>query len=599
MGLFNEFENTNTNNNNNRSIENKINQKEYLNNNEKNLLKANHKLGRNALKRANLMVEEKLRTKNLSKLDTTPLQLGFFNSLINGDFNSRTKRIDLVHIFNKSPHARRRALDANFDIEISSIKLYYGRMKVGAEHALTGKFGNLKNNVNYTYAQISGRIFSDGTEPRGITFKIYNTGKIHFSGGILNNDISQPAKIRKHIVDNYTKKEQFLYNPIKYNNTVGTFKVNGVINLSKVSYALRKSGKTEYEPELRAALKMKYLGYSFQLFTSGNIQILGINSLSDMNMAYNAGVALSQELYIMGFVSPRTTALKLPAVKKRSKEAVTTDKSLSNIGYNIRNTVKEPKKTSKKFSNDHRIKVGKKVCSSYPKQELVAVAKKIGVVDIKSTTTREQICQKIRDRVFGNFKVKNKPCLAYTKAQLVPIAVAKGISVSDNDTVDVICRKLNITPPKAPTKKNIKQKKKQNNKVVKNKQTLEKRRLTNKAIKEDLIKMYGKRWMTKYKNVMPSINSDVSEIKKLINSLSLKKNKSGIPLKMQVNELKKNTVQTWKMNRMRKLDNKLNALNNNFAKNLEKGMNVASPKNKNNNKNKKTRFPKGTVVEQL
>ena len=98
---------------------------------------------------------------------------------------------------------------------------------------------------------------------------------------------------------------------------------------------------------------------------------------------------------------------------------------------------------------------------------------------------------------------------------------------------------------------------------------------------------------------MPSINSDVSEIKKLINSLSLKKNKSGIPLKMQVNELKKNTVQTWKMNRMRKLDNKLNALNNNFAKNLEKGMNVASPKNKNNNKNKKTRFPKGTVVEQL
>ena len=79
MGLFNEFENTNTNNNNNRSIENKINQKEYLNNNEKNLLKANHKLGRNALKRANLMVEEKLRTRNLSKLDTTPLQLGFFN----------------------------------------------------------------------------------------------------------------------------------------------------------------------------------------------------------------------------------------------------------------------------------------------------------------------------------------------------------------------------------------------------------------------------------------------------------------------------------------------------------------------------------------
>lgn len=598
MGLFNEFENNN-NNINTRSINNRINEKGYLNNNEKNLLKANHKLGRNALKRANLMVEAKLRARNLSKLDVTPLQLGFFNSLINGDFNSRTKRIDLIHIYNKSPHDRRRILDTNFDIEISSIKLYYGRMKVGAEHALTGKFGNLKNNVNYTYAQISGRVFSNDAEPRGITFKIYNNGKIHFSGGILNNDISQPSKVRKYIVDNYTKREQFLYNPIKYNNTVGTFKINGAISLSKVSYALRKSGKTEYEPELRAALKMKYLGYSFQLFTSGNIQILGIDSLSDMQFAYNAGVALAQELYVMGFVSPKTTALKLPAVKKRSKEAVVTNKSLSNIGYNSRNTIKEPKKISKKFPNDHRIKVGKKVCSSYPKQELVAVAKKIGIVDIKSTTTREQICQKIRDRVFGNFKVKNKPCLAYTKAQLVPIAVAKGISVSDTDTVDVICRKLNLPPPKAPTKKEIKQKKKQENKVVKNKKTMEKRRLTNKAIKEDLIKLYGKRWMTKYKNVMPSINNDVAELKKLINSLNIKKNKSGVPLKMQVNELKKNTVRTWKIDRMKKLDNKLNALNNNFAKNLEKGMNVASPKNKNNNKNKKTRFPKGTVVEQL
>ena len=90
MGLFNEFENTNNNNNNNRSIENRINQKEYLNNNEKNLLKTNHKLGRNALKRANLMVEEKLRTKNLSKLDVTPLQLGFFNSLITVSYTHLT-----------------------------------------------------------------------------------------------------------------------------------------------------------------------------------------------------------------------------------------------------------------------------------------------------------------------------------------------------------------------------------------------------------------------------------------------------------------------------------------------------------------------------
>ena len=128
---------------------------------------------------------------------------------------------------------------------------------------------------------------------------------------------------------------------------------------------------------------------------------------------------------------------------------------------------------------------------------------------------------------------------------------------------------------------------------------LNKRRLTNKAIKEDIKELYGKRWLKKYKNVMPSLNSDVADMKKVINALSLKKNKkNGLPFKTNVNKVKRDTVRTWKFQRQKQLNNKLNNLNNNLAAELEGMMNVATPPKKNSPKGL-NRFPKGTKVEQL
>ena len=55
------------------------------------------------------------------------------------------------------------------------------------------------------------------------------------------------------------------------------------------------------------------------------------------------------------------------------------------------------------------------------------------------------------------------------------------------------------------------------------------------------------------------------------------------------------SVREWKFTRKKMLNNKLNALNNNFANELEKLLNVeiVEPKKK------KKKFPKGTKVEQL
>lgn len=578
-GMFNEFLN-----NSNSPINMKMlaNIRRYLTDDERMALKKNVNDGKNITNKMNTMIQRKLNGVNLSTLKVSPLKLGFFNAIVNESFDKK-ERIDLVAIFNKKPHARRPIPRTTLEIEIKNIKLYFGRFKVGAEHAMSGKFGEVDPKKKYFMVQISAHVY-DGNADQGITFRVYRNGKIHFSGGILNNNIKQPEQIRKYIVDTFTNREAFLYTPIVYNNTVGQFNVNGVINLPKVATAFRVTGKVEYEPELRAALRMEYFGTVYQLFTSGVIQIMGVRSEQGMVQGYENGKELTEQLLVMGFLRPSTAAAKAKKspVAKKQKKVVATDKNTANVTYNTKKNT---------------IKIAKKACVRYPKPELVAAAKKIGVVDIKGTTTKEKICEMIKDRVFGSFKVENKPCLGYTKAQLTPLAIAKGVSVSDTDTVKSICDKLQKPPP--PPRPMAKAKARAAAKVDAQKTAImEKRRLTNSAIKNNLSTLYGKKWMNTYRNVMPSLNENAAEIKKRVDALSLRKNKKGLPFKKDVDALKKVAVRDWKLMRRKMLNNKLNALNNNFANELENLLNVevVAPKKK---KAPKKKFLKGTKVEEL
>ena len=571
--MFNEF--LNSNNNSNTPVNKKmlVNIKRYLTNDERIALKKNLNDGKNINKKMNALVKSKMNAVNTSSLKITPLKLGFFNAIVNDTFD-KNDRIDLISIFNKKPHGRKPIPRTTLEIEIKSIKLYFGRFKVGAEHSLSGKFGEVDPNKKYFMAQISAHVY-DGKADQGITFRIYRNGKIHFSGGILNNNINQPEQIRKYIVDTFTKREAFLYTPIVYNNTVGQFNVNGSMNLAGIARAFRITGKADYEPELRAALRMDYLGTSYQLFSSGIIQIMGVRTEKDMLKGYENGKELSDQLLVMGLLRPSGAAAK-SIVKKKQKKVVETNKNTANVTYN---------------SKKNLVKIAKKSCIRYPKPELVAAAKKIGVVNIKATTTKGAICEMIKDRVFGTFKVENKPCLGYTKAQLVPLAVAKGITVSDTDTVKSICEKLQ-KPPNVQKVAKAKEKAEARTTTV-----MEKRRLTNSAIKSNLSTLYGKKWMNTYRNVMPSLNENAAEIKKRIDVLGLKKNKKGLPFKKDVDALKKFAVRDWKLMRKKMLNNKLNTLNNNFANELENLLNVdiVAPKKKVTKK----KLPKGTKVEYL
>ena len=594
MGLFNEFENSNSNSNSNTPLtsQNMIRRAPYLTNQERGSLMANAmRLPRNNISsRIGAISSAKLAGTNFTQLRISPLQLSIFNGMVNQTAKEGNYAVDVNSILYKKPHKRKPiTTGSTLGIEVSSILLRYGRMAIGAKHTFTVKpSANAKNKHAHFLAEISGRIFENGLESKFMV-KIYKNGKMQVSGGILNNNIRHPEMIRKYIVDTYTPTSKFLYNPIKYVVLVGTFQGNGVFDLSGIARAFARSRNASYEPELRPSLQMKHKNFTFQLFRTGKIQIMGAKTTRDLNSAYNVGSDLVKELNVMGLISNfKNTNFKPTAKKVR----VVKNKVTKNTGNAVSYFNKANSKNGK-----NGVRIGSRKCATIPRPKLVAVAEKLGIVDITGKTTKPDICTKIKHQVYGKFTVNNKPCRAYTKEQLVPIAITKGVPISDNDTVDTICKKLNIPRPlPVNVKKAEKAAKVVNKKVKTQKKVLETRGLTNNRIKKDIEKLYGKKWLNTYKNVMPSLNSDVAELKKRINATNVKKNKAGIPFKMGVNAIKRQTVSEWKMQRRKNLNNKLNALNNNFAKNLESGM------NKNNTPSpikKKTKFPKGTKVEEL
>jgi TATA-box binding protein (TBP) (component of TFIID and TFIIIB) len=599
MGLFNEFENNNlgvsptTKNN-------LIRQAPYLTNQERNNLRSNTRLNLgNINARITKMVGNKIKRANLSRMKISPLQMSIFNGFVNGDSKKGNYNVNVKELIYKKPVKRQSVSpNSNFEIQVESIKLLYGRMQIGAKHTFTvTPNANTVNKHRYFAAQIDGYSFENG-EKRKFLFKIYANGKMQVAGGMINNNSRHPEMIRKFVIDKYASKYNFLYNPIQYVTLVGTFQTNGAINLDGVARAFVRSGNVDYEPELRPALKMTYYGNKFQLFTSGKIQIMGSKTVKALHDAYNPiGYDLVKSLRVMGLFkpgfinTPNKPQIKTGVNTKVDKKKTTTKSN--NVTY-----------LNKNKNGTNGVRIGGRKCGTIDRPRLISVAEKLGIVDITRKTTKPQICTKIKDKTFGTFKVNNIPCRAYTKEKLATLAVARGVAISDTDTVDTLCEKLKIPKRKTITKKESRSleiaKKRKTVLNEKVKQRINKRRLSDTAIKQDIEKEYGKRWMKKYKNLMPSLNTDVTEIKKRINALSSKnKNKAGVPFKSAVNKIKKNSVQTWKFIREKNLNNKLNKLNNNFAKELNNIFNKKNSPNSKKNSPKKYKYPPGTKVEEI
>jgi hypothetical protein len=490
------------------------------------------------------------------------LNPGMFNATVNKNFSAET-RINLKKILLKSPLPKT-PIGEGLYIDTKEINGIYGRFTTGFSHTREyGKKGDLGKDFFTVQLKVT---ISNDVESKGATINFYKNGKIRFSGGFIGSNISnQPELIRRFMVDNYSDREAFLYSPFEYNNLSGQFRVNGVFKsmeeLQRKFVLQYGAVDAKYDPELSPFMYVTHKGHKYILAKSGNIQISGAPTPADMLVAYTDGSQLAKMLYEKGDITLTASVPNRLVKGKRvpKKKVMLTKKQAA------------------------ALKIDAKQCMRMPKSELVDLAKKMGVVGITTSTKKDEICDKIKkvsgtkSATFRNtekkknvalvgsgntFKVGRATCTGYSKTELLRVAGILKIKLDPKETKVTLCKKIEkarnamIAPkpkPKTPpTRKEVAQQKKN----VKKDAAIKKRGLNENSIRRDIEKLYGKRWMTRYKNVMPSLNNDVKEMKERLNKLKTG-NKMGIPFKRDVDILKKRLVNRWKNERGRNLEMKV------------------------------------------
>ena len=502
----------------------------------------------------------------LTGLEMSKLNPGMFNATVDSGFGQKENIVDLKEILKNAPRPKS-PIGEGLYIDTKEIKGIFGQFKTGFSHTKeAGPKGDM--NKNFFTVQIM-LVISNGVESKGATVNFYRNGKIRFSGGFVGTNISnQPELIRQYVVKTYTKGQPFFYNPFTYNNLSGQFRINGVFkDLTMISKYGKKYGMTSvsYEPELSPFLYAYFDKKKYIITKSGNIQISGAENPSDMLESYTFGKTFVQKLDADGMINVTGifdggVKTKAPPPKKKKPVSKILTKSYMNV-----------------------LQINTKKCEKLKKKELVNLARQMGVMNFRTKTkdgsrmaTKGEICQRIQNTsgtkkvTFKNanknvplvgkgntMKVGKKLCKDLKKPEIIRVAKILNISISPTDTKVSLCKKIEqfknkaatLSPPPPPPPKKVVPPKKMN---VKKGNAMIKRRLDDKSIREDIIKLYGNKWMKRYK---PNINQDIKNMKSAIKLIN-RKNKLNIPFKGDVDYIKKKVVERWKFERRRNLERK-------------------------------------------
>ena len=526
------------------------------------------------------MINNILREFESKALQMTKLNPGMFNATVDSGFGQKDVLVNLKTILSKRPLSKT-PIGEGLYIDTREIKGIYGQFKTGFSHTReAGPKGGM--NKNFFSAQLMLTLSND-TESKGATVNFYRNGKIRFSGGFVGVNIAnQPELIRKFIVDTYTEKQPFFYNPFTYNNLSGQFRINGSFkSLAVIARDAQRYGMTRvsYEPELAPFLYAYFEENKYILSGSGNVQISGAKNPGDMLKAYDFGKKFIEDLDANGQIN--ITGVFDKGIKTGTKTKA-----------------KSPPKPKRKYAKKtlsvnqvNALMLDSKMCARMKKPELIDLARRMGVVNFRTKVddgsriaTKEEICVRIRNKTgkknvtFKNknknvpltgtnktFKVGRKICGDMKKEELLRIAAILKIKPDAKETKASLCKKIeqvrnNLAKPKpnsppkppAPTRRQVQRTEVNAKRNVKKAEVMKKRGLNENSIRKDITKLYGDMWMKRYK---PNLNQDVRNMKVALNRIN-KKNKTGVAFKKDIDVVKKNVVSRWKMERKRELERK-------------------------------------------
>lgn len=517
-------------------------------------------------------------------LEISKLNPGMFNALVNKDFG-QTPRLDLKSILLKRPLAKS-SVGEGLYIDTTEIRGVYGQFKQGFSHTKeSGPQGDL--NKNYNQVQIKLQV-TNNVETKGATVSLFRNGKIRFSGGFVGTNIAnQPELIRRFVVEKYTDRQSFLYSDFEYNNLSGQFRINGIFrNLASIAGRSEQYGMSyaSYEPEITPFLYIESTEHKYIITKNGNIQISGAKNPRAMERAYTLGkefikrLERSGEIQVTGVFNDSLKTKAKPKAKAKAKAKVVTKPKLSKNQLNA-------------------LKVDTKMCKRMKISELRDFARTLGVVNFRKRTvegsreaTKDEICEMIRKKqgirtvtykntnkganvpltgTNARFKVGKVLCKNLKVKELLRIAGVMKIPLTGKEKKGDLCKLIekarnNINVPKTVSPRAVKQKAKNNKKAAKelerniNRQLKMndvemKRRLNENSIRNDLNKLYGSKWMNRYK---PNLTPDIKIVQNKIRNIK-KTNKLGVPFKRDVDALKKKLVEQWKRERVRNLEKNL------------------------------------------
>ena len=423
------------------------------------------------------------------------LRVGMYNVLVNSNYDDSVK-VDLLTLVSKKP-LKPTMIENGLIVDVKEINGLYGRFQTGIKVTRNKGFQGEFTDKYFT-VQFKITVSKNGVS-KDVSFNVYKNGKIRFSGGIVdeNNFSMEPESIRRHIIDNYTLGQRFLYNPLEFNNLSATIKTNAGFDLAKVARMMNAS----YEPELIDLLYYQNNGIKYVFSRTGVVQIQGVTSIPKLFEGYEKLKQMIAKIYRQGGVRNIISNFRDVVDVKKTKKAKTTcpkpripvngkcptefpvlrknpqghdccyKKGKAKSKTPPRSKTPSPQNVRLVLDPNGGLKIGSRQCMRYSREALSNIARNQGIINIKKGDRKQDICAKLvnklgivqyapfthngKEYIFtGNgdkFKIGRRVCKTYDIATLRMFLKKMNIPFTSSEKRPELCKKIEAARVKLPS----------------------------------------------------------------------------------------------------------------------------------------------------